>query len=107
MSVVYLSGPISLGGAIGTKEQRKFVEVFTFEAARLREYGYEIINPCECPTESSWEAYMRHGMRAVANCDMVGVLPRWLESRGALLEVFVARELGIPVHEAYEIGRSI
>lgn len=104
MSIVYLSGPISLGGKIGDQQQVKFVAVFTREAARLRQWGYEVINPCELPTEHSWEAYMRHGMRAVANCDMIGVLPRWVESRGAMLEVFVATQLGIPVYPVEEIG---
>lgn len=103
MTVVYLSGPISLGGACTDAQIAAFTDRFTVEAKRLREAGYSVINPCECPPEATWEAYMRHGMRAVADCEVVGVLPRWTESRGAMLEVFVARQLGIPVVPSEEL----
>lgn len=97
MSTIYLSGPISLGGRLTADETLAFVEAFREESERLRSKGHTIINPCECPKEDSWEAYMRHGIRAVTNCDIVGTLPRWIESRGSVLEVFVATQLGIPV----------
>jgi len=97
VSTIYLSGPISLGGKAIDEEIRRFSAVFAEHAARLRAAGHNVLNPCEVPPEPSWEAYMRHGMRAVAAADLVAVLPRWEESRGARLEVFVARELRIPV----------
>lgn len=98
--VVYLSGPISLGGSSPPEEREMFTRRFKAQAERLRAKGYAVIDPTECPPQDSWEDYMRHGMVAVADADMIAVLPRWEESRGARLEVFVARELRIPVHEA-------
>ena len=86
---VYLSGPISLGGSLAEDEVAGFVAQFAEEAARLRALGYEVNNPCELAKEDSWETYMRHGMRAVADADVVVTLPRWTESRGAMLEAFV------------------
>jgi hypothetical protein len=102
--IVYLSGPISLGGTCSEDEIAAFSAVFTSEAARLRAAGHEVINPCECPPEDTWEAYMRHGLRAVAACDVVGVLPRWTESRGAALEAFIAMQLRIPVVPVAELA---
>lgn len=94
---IYLSGPISLGGILTIQAQEDFKNLFIGHAGRLRKLGYTVENPCELRHEPSWEAYMRHGMRAVANADLVLTLPRWRESRGAMLEVFVATQLGIPV----------
>lgn len=103
VETIYLSGPISLGGICTEDEIAAFTMRFRVEAHRLRNLGYTVINPCELAYEDSWEAYMRHGMRAVAACDRVGVLPRWMESPGAMLEVFVARQLKIPVTAVEEI----
>jgi len=100
---IYISGPISLGGSCTEEEVIAFTAIFTQWAKSLRHVGHTVINPCEVPQQDSWEAYMRYGMRAVANCDRVVALPRWEESRGARLEIFVARELGIPVTEVNDL----
>jgi hypothetical protein len=94
---VYLSGPISLGGRSSPAERAAFEAVFAAHAAALRARGIEVIDPCDCPPQDSWEGYMRHGIASVCVSDYVAVLPRWLESRGAVLEAFVAQQLGIPV----------
>lgn len=95
--VVYLAGPISLGGTSDEATIAAFTAVFSREQQRLAAAGYDVLNPCECPPQDSWEGYMRHGITCVCRADIVAVLPRWLESRGAMLEAFVARQLGIPV----------
>jgi len=97
METIYLSGPISLGGKAGERTRKVFTNRFKKATKRLRESGFTVIDPTECPPEKTWENYMRHGMRAVADADIVLVLPQWEQSRGSRLEVFVARELGIPV----------
>ena len=96
-TVVYLSGPISLGGACNATEIAAFSAVFADHALRLRAIGYEVINPCSVVPQPDWERYMRLGIAGVCRADLVAVLPRWVESRGAMLEVFVARQLAIPV----------
>jgi hypothetical protein len=97
LRTVYLSGPISLGGTSNAEEIARFLAVFTEHEARLAALGYDVINPCDCAPQPSWEDYMRLGLAAVCRADVVAVLPRWLESRGAVLEAYVARQLAIPV----------
>jgi hypothetical protein len=70
------------------------------EAAKLlREAGHEPVNPAqEGRVEGwGWSDYMRRGLRQMLGCEAVAVLPEWIDSRGASLEVDVARQLGMPV----------
>lgn len=103
-ATVYLSGPISLGGTSDAEEIAQFTAVFATHAARLAALGYEVINPCDCEPQPSWEGYMRLGLASVCRADIIAVLPRWLESRGAMLEVFVGRQLGVPVVPVEEVA---
>jgi hypothetical protein len=45
---------------------------------------------------------MRAGLRDVADCDGVALLPGWGDSRGAALEAHVARSLDLPVKSLAE-----
>jgi hypothetical protein len=100
------------------------IEHFNFpafhEAAReLRALGVGVWSPAErdehdptIPSNETLEAlgydwsegtqtfayYMAHDLKAVCECDAVVVLPGWEASRGARLEVHVAREVGHPVY---------
>lgn len=102
---VYLSGPISLGGTSTAEELTDFLGAFRRHARRLRSHGYHVIDPAELDLAEGapWETYMRHAMHAVADADIVATLPRWSESRGAALEVFVATQLKIPVLPVEEL----
>lgn len=106
MRLVYLSGPISLGGTCSDEQIAGFTAQFAKAEKRARSLGWSVINPCNLAPEESWEDYMRHGMRAVADCDCVAVLPRWSESRGSALEVFVATQLRIPIIAISELGSA-
>jgi hypothetical protein len=72
-----------------------------FRAARaLEERGFDTINPARAEGRegcSSWVDYMRAGLRDVADCVGVALLPGWGASRGAALEAHVARSLDLPV----------
>lgn len=61
--------------------------------------GYEPVNPIELPHDHdlSWLSYMREAMIEMLKCDAIYVLPNWEDSRGARIEVNLAKELGIPV----------
>ena len=68
-------------------------------AAHLRSCGHHVENPAENPAPpcGSWEAYMRMAIAQLVRCDAVALLPGWEQSRGANIEHWLARELGLEV----------
>lgn len=88
------------------------------EAAKsLRAEGWEVWSPAErdmsedgfdpaTSTAKTLREYMVHDLPAVLASDAVIVLPGWEQSRGASLEVYVARETGIPVWPIAEAWRA-
>lgn len=71
--------------------------LFNDASARLRAEGFEVFNPAENPEQPSWEEYMKYDLANLVKCDFVYVLDNWRDSRGARIEVRLARELKIPV----------
>lgn len=93
---LYLAGPMS------GLPQFNF-PAFHAAAARLRDRGYTVINPAELEdgdTSKPWTHYMRRDIAMLVTADAVAVLPGWERSRGASLEVHIARELGMPIIDA-------
>jgi hypothetical protein len=77
---------------------------FHVEAAQLRALGYHGENPAEPPPEQhSWEAYMRQAIRQMLTCDIAAFLFGWAESRGALLERYIAHQVGLAVIPSAQI----
>ena len=69
-----------------------------FEAEkRLTAAGYVVINPARNPNPDpvSWEGFMKMAVKQVCDADIVGTLPKWWESDGAMVEVWLARALKI------------
>ena len=93
MKTIYLAGPMS------GVENHNF-PAFHAEAKRLRDLGHTVINPAETDggdTSNSWEYYMKKDIAMMVGCDAVVVLPGWEKSRGANIEVNLARQLKIRV----------
>lgn len=93
---LYLAGP------------KTGIEDFNFPAfndmaAKLRARGYVVENPAEhgVVDGAEWGDYMAYDLTRLGLCGMVAVLPGWDASRGARLEVHIARELGMPVLNAH------
>lgn len=72
---------------------------FEVEAQRLRALGYKVLSPHEQVLDEgkTWEDYMRVDIPLVCQADLIATLPGWTESRGAMLECFIGRQLGIRI----------
>ena len=94
---IYISGPIS-----GTND---YMERFASMETRLQELGYVVVNPAkECaslPEGTDWKGYMAECLRLLLFCDGICMLKGWSRSRGAKLELEVARRCALV--EIYEV----
>lgn len=75
-------------------------EAFNSAEKYLRSLGYEDIeNPARKGVIDgwTWSDYLKYDIILVCNADLVVTLTNWQESKGAVLEVYVAQALGIPV----------
>lgn len=101
MSRVYISGPMT-----GLPDFN--YPAFNKAAAELRAYGLHVENPAENPTPecNSWLGFMRLAVVQIASCDHVVTLPGWENSRGAKVEVELARGMGLPVRPLHEFLRA-
>lgn len=71
---------------------------FNDATRELVKRGYECYNPADIGQQPgwSWADYMKVCLRNLLDCDGVAFLPGWHDSRGSLLEMSVAADLGIP-----------
>ncbi len=92
---LYIAGPM-------TGHPKFNFPAFHDAARRLRQQGYDVVNPAELETMDTarpWEFYARRSIGLlVKECDAVLLLSGWCDSRGALLEAVVARALGAPFY---------
>ncbi len=84
-------------GAVTGLEREAVVEKFEKAAQALKAMGMIPISPIAVvPIEFDWNAAMRKCIITMLTCDAVLLLPDWQESKGATLEVMIARNLEIP-----------
>ncbi|KIQ56458.1 DUF4406 domain-containing protein, partial [Pseudomonas fluorescens] len=95
---LYLAGPMT------GFEDFNF-PAFNAMAAELRARGYQVENPAEhgVVTDADWADYMAYDLTRLGLCGQVAVLPGWENSKGARLEVHIARELGMSVVNAHDL----
>lgn len=101
--VYYLSGPMT-----GLPEHN--FPAFREATAWLRRAGKTVVSPHEldegedfAPGAMPWSYYLRRDLRQLTLCNVVAVLDGWENSKGAQLEVHVARALGMPVVNAWTL----
>lgn len=94
---IYISGPIS-----GRADLNR--EAFAKAAADLRAQGHEVVNPHEIIDHEraeregwEWVDYMREDIKVLMTCEAICMIEGWGRSRGAKLELHLARELGFRV----------
>jgi hypothetical protein len=93
MDSIYISGPMS-----GLPNFN--FDNFNRVAEMLRALKQTVVNPAENfggKTDLSREEYMRKDIRSLMNARVVVALDGWMESKGALTEIRVAREIGLKV----------
>lgn len=87
---VYISGPIT-GIDFGNR--------FAFSCARasLELCGYEVVDPSEVQLDddASWADYMKADLKLLLDCDFIYMLEGWEKSRGARIELALAKNLRI------------
>jgi len=101
---IYISGPIS--GATN------YPSSFKDAADYLRDLGYDIVDPSTIAAPSkdtkwtTWDYYMREGIKRLMDCDRIYMLEGWEDSEGARLEQMIAKQLHLPcLYEVEDIQR--
>lgn len=87
---IYISGPIT-----GRPEaNQRFKEMETF----LQALGLQAVNPFTWGLQedsATWEEHMAHDLILLSGCTHILLLRGWQYSRGARLELAMARKLGL------------
>lgn len=89
---IYLSGKIS---GLPICEAIK-----NFESAENQLKGFaNIVNPMRLrhDHDKSWQSYMKEDIRALIDCDAIAMLPNYESSKGALIELNLAKSLGFEI----------
>lgn len=87
---VYVAGPMT-----GLPELN--FPAFHAASNKLRQSGYEVINPAEINVDPAlgWETCMRADIAQLVTCEYIALLPGWENSKGARLEKHIADNLGM------------
>jgi hypothetical protein len=99
---IYIAGPV-------TKVPGKNRAAFDLVADQLRDRGHTPIVPHEhVPSNARWDLCMKALIPLMLQCDAVAALRGWQQSKGALIEVHLAIDVGMPIYfEAAEGGFSL
>lgn len=113
LKTVYISGPM-------TGEENLNFEAFEKAENKIKSLGFEVFNPHkfeelqdedfiskiqDLGQNETWAEYMKIDLvKMLKSCDFVLALNNWERSRGATIEIFLAKSLGLPVlsNETYE-----
>ncbi len=91
---VYISGKI-------TGEHLAWVESNFANAEKdLKILGHIPINPLKVmpyKPEITWKEYMKADILALTQCDAIYMLKGWHKSKGANVEYYIAKELGLEI----------
>lgn len=89
---IYVAGPMT-----GLPDYN--LPAFAAATSELQSLGYDAVNPGRHGVIDGfgWQDYMRRGLGELLTCEAVALLPAWETSRGANLEVHVAKALNYPV----------
>ena len=86
------------GGMTGIPDLNR--PAFAKAAKALRKKGYSCVSPPELDKNApqrSWEGCLRRDIKKEMLCKGIATLPGWKKSRGANLEIYIAKALSMPV----------
>lgn len=89
---VYISGKIT-----GMESDAEII--FSKAEDSLKKEYMAVVNPMKLnhSHDKKWESYMRVCIKALCDCDSIYLLENYSESRGALMELAVAKDLGLEI----------
>lgn len=90
---IYIAGPM-------TGHPENNYPAFHQAAKDLRAAGYHVLNPAENPQPNpnpSWQDWMRAAIAQVIQADAIALLDGYGQSKGALVEASLGRDLGLDV----------
>lgn len=99
--MIYLSGKIT-GLSDLNKPKFRSAEGLIRKTINMAGYSVWTCNPHDLPDDhhdKSWYSYMRECLKALCVCSRIYVLDDWKDSKGAIVEVLVAKILNIPMYE--------
>lgn len=90
---IYISGKIT---GLDIKHAEK---LFSAAEQELISMGHEPVNPMKLPHEhcQTWHAFMKEDIAVLLECDGIYMLQNFWTSKGALLERYIAREMGMHI----------
>lgn len=92
---VYVAGPMT-----GIKDFN--FPAFNQAAQELRTLGLTVLNPADhgVVEGATWADYLRHDIALLSTCERIHLLPGWPKSKGARLELHIAKTLGMEITTA-------
>ena len=91
---IYISGKITGLKPVVAKQNFKTIE------NQIKKEGNIAVNPFNVlPFEEhyTWRDYMKADIKALVECDAIYMLPDYKDSKGALLELEIAKGLGMRI----------
>lgn len=86
---------IYIAGAITGHDLQERRETFMKWQKYFEDRGYAVVNPMELPHnhDKTWESYMKECIVALVDCTTIFLIDGWEESKGAQLELDIAKKL--------------
>jgi hypothetical protein len=91
MKKIYISGKIT------GLDYEVAIKSFQDAEDKLNNEGYITVNPMKLNHEhdKSWESYMKEDLIALLDCTHIYMMKNWDDSRGAIIEHNLAKQLNI------------
>lgn len=87
---------VYISGKIGSLNPQDVYNKFKNAQLKFESCGCEVINPQDIAHDhdKSWASYMLEDLKALVPCDTIAMLPCWVDSPGAKIELAFAQRMG-------------